>query len=120
MSAVRVVLWFALLSSTLAACPVAPSRDAGATQKEPAGVCRRDSECSGDELCACATTDCSLCRSRDCYSHLADTCVSREVRLDVWIPVFVRDAGWVLERSDAGTVYESQAEALSAAYQLRR
>ena len=116
----RRVLWFAVLSSTLMACPVAPSSDAGATQKESSGVCRRDSDCSGDELCACASPDCSLCRSRDCYSHLTNTCVSRSVRLDVWIPVFVRDAGWVVERTDAGIVYGSQAAALGAAYELRK
>lgn len=77
-------------------------------------LCLRDSECRGDELCNCAGSDCTLCRSAtECFTHLENTCISKSVRLDMWMPVFV-DGGWVLEASDAGGTYASWGDAYSA------
>ena len=77
-------------------------------------LCLRDSECRGDELCNCANSDCTLCRSvTECFTHLENTCVSKSVRLDMWMPVFV-DGGWILETSDAGGTYASWGDAYSA------
>lgn len=82
-------------------------------------VCERDSDCQGDSLCACATSECSLCQSAtECWSHIPQTCVSKAARELFEIPIHTSQ-GWYFEvKPDAG-FFDTQAKALEAHYRWR-